>query len=284
MAKKITNEVIKERLKNKVGDEYTLVSNYKGGNRKIDLLHSICGKVYSVTPNHFFYDNTRCRCQWNIKQPEVFKKEFEDIAKGNYTQLSDHRRSNEKIKIKHNICDNKFYMETKSFLRGQGCPKRYGNRVKTTEEFSKEVDELSDGSFFLESEYINNRLKVRIRHLECDGVYLVTPKDYIRGNRCPYCKQSKGERLVRGILDKHKIQYEIEKVYDNLKVRNQSLPYDFYIPSYNLLIEYDGVQHFKPVQYFGGLKKLKSQKRRDNLKNLYAKENGINLLRIPYTY
>src|SRR5699024_7144013 len=135
-----------------------------------------------------------------------------------------------------------------------------------------------------ESEYINNRHKVRIRHLECDRVYLVTPKDYIRGNRCPYCKQSKGERLVRGILDKHKIQYEIEKVYDNLKVRKQSLPYDFYIPSYNLLIEYDGVQHFKPVQYFGGLKKLKSQKRRDNLKNLYAKENGINLLRIPYTY
>lgn len=48
-------------------------------------------------------------------------------------------------------------------------------------------------------------------------------------------------------------------------------------------IEYDGIQHFKPVKYFGGYKTFEDQKRRDNEKNEYCIENNITLLRIPYT-
>ncbi|WCS68913.1 hypothetical protein [Bacillus phage BvP] len=284
MAKKVTNGMIRKRLYDTVGDEYTLISDYVSGTTKVDLLHSKCGNIYSVTPNHFFYDNSRCKCQLNIKQPEMFEEEFNKLAKGRYTQLEAYRRSHSKISIRHEDCGTVFQATPHSFLQGKGCPECFGNRAKTTEEFSKEVDELSDGEYSLLTEYINNRTHVTIEHIECGKEYSVTPKDFLRGNRCPFCKQSKGEKMIQRILDERGIRYVIQKSFDDLKNNYQKLPFDFFLPDYNLLIEYDGVQHFKEVQYFGGAKKLADQKRRDSLKNEYAKSKNIKLLRLPYTY
>ncbi|AHJ87074.1 hypothetical protein BCP8-2_036 [Bacillus phage BCP8-2] len=284
MAKKVTNEMIKKKLYDTVGDEYTLVSDYVKGTVKVDLLHAICGDIYRVTPNHFFYDNSRCKCQLNIKQPKVFEEEFNEISKGSYTQMGTYERKDIKIDIKHNVCGTIFPATPHSFLQGKGCPECFGNKTKTTEEFSKEVDELTDGEFSLMTDYVNNRTHVTIKHIECGKEYPVTPKDFLRGNRCPFCKQSKGERLVRRILDEANVEYTIQKSYNDLKSNYQKLPFDFFLPEHNLLIEYDGEQHFKEVQFFGGAKKLESQTRRDTLKNEYAKRNNIRLLRIPYTY
>lgn len=284
MAKKITNDMIKERLYARVGDEYTLVSDYTRGSAKVDLFHSVCGEIYQVTPNHFFYDNSRCKCQLNIKQPAVFEQEFKTISKGKYTQLEPYIRNTTKISIRHEECGNVYRAAPKVFLRGQGCPLCFGNQTKTTEEFSREVDELSEGEFTLLTEYVNNRTPVLIKHIECKKEYSVTPKDFLRGNRCPFCKQSKGEKMVQRILDKAQVNYEIQKSFDDLKYKHQRMPFDFFLPDYNLLIEFDGIQHFEEVQYFGGAKKLKAQQRRDSMKNMYTKDKGINLLRIPYTY
>ena len=60
------------------------------------------------------------------------------------------------------------------------------------------------------------------------------------------------------------------------------LPFDFYLKKYNLLIEFDGEQHFKPLTRFGGNKKFKQALKRDIIKNDYAFKEEINLLRIPY--
>lgn len=276
--------MIRKRLYDKVGDEYTLVSDYTAGYTKVDLLHSKCGKIYRVTPNHFFYDNSRCKCQWNIKQPEVFEKEFNKLSKGEYTQLETYRRTHSKIAIRHEKCNTVFQATPHSFLQGSRCPECFGKKAKTTEEFSKEVDELSDGEYSLVTKYINNRTHVTIKHIECGKEYRVTPKDFLRGNRCPFCKQSKGEKAIQSILDAKGIRYDIQKSFDDFRSNYQKLPFDFFLPDHNLLIEYDGIQHFKEVQYFGGAKKLADQKRRDDLKNKYAERKGIKLLRIPYTY
>lgn len=107
---------------------------------------------------------------------------------------------------------------------------------------------------------------------------------FLRGNRCPLCRESKGERLVRNYLTELEVEFEREKRYEDLKSSGSYMPYDFYLPNHNLLIEYDGEQHFKPTGYFGGDEKLESQKRRDSMKNKYALENNIRLLRIPYYY
>lgn len=59
--------------------------------------------------------------------------------------------------------------------------------------------------------------------------------------------------------------------------------FDFYLPDYNTIIEYDGLQHFKPIVIWGGDQKLNKQKENDNIKNLYCKQHNINLIRLPYT-
>jgi very-short-patch-repair endonuclease len=58
--------------------------------------------------------------------------------------------------------------------------------------------------------------------------------------------------------------------------------FDFFIEKYNLCIEFDGEQHFKAIKYFGGVKNLKLQQKRDSIKNIYCKNNNINLLRIRF--
>lgn len=58
--------------------------------------------------------------------------------------------------------------------------------------------------------------------------------------------------------------------------------FDFYLPDHNTCIEYDGIQHFKIIEYFGGRSGFMKQKHRDKIKNNYCKENNIKLLRISY--
>lgn len=61
------------------------------------------------------------------------------------------------------------------------------------------------------------------------------------------------------------------------------LPFDFYIPSLSIAIEFDGKQHYTPIQFFGGVQGFNMTKKHDELKNKYCYDNNINLIRIPYT-
>jgi very-short-patch-repair endonuclease len=61
------------------------------------------------------------------------------------------------------------------------------------------------------------------------------------------------------------------------------LPFDFYLPTINKIIEYDGEHHFVPVKGWGGEKKYNKIKENDEIKNEYCDDNNIELLRIPYT-
>lgn len=107
-----------------------------------------------------------------------------------------------------------------------------------------------------------------------------------RNTNCPYCKISKGEQKIEQYLVKNKILFEREKQFDDLKnIRN--LRVDFYIELFNLIIEYDGEQHFKPMRRSHNkekdLKKFENTQLHDQIKNDYCKKNKMNLLRIPYT-
>ena len=79
-----------------------------------------------------------------------------------------------------------------------------------------------------------------------------------------------------------KIFLNISFIHDkNIWNKNDLRP-DFYLPSYNLVIEFDGIQHFEPVEHFGGEKNFQITQKRDRDKNEYCKKNNINILRIPY--
>ena len=63
----------------------------------------------------------------------------------------------------------------------------------------------------------------------------------------------------------------------------RTLPFDFYLPKYNLCIEYQGSQHYMPTRRFGDDKKLLYRQKHDHIKREYCRDKGINLLEIPYT-
>ena len=60
------------------------------------------------------------------------------------------------------------------------------------------------------------------------------------------------------------------------------MSFDFYLSEYNILIEFDGVQHYHPIPFFGGLNGLLLRQKRDKIKNDYCKINNIRLIRIKY--
>ena len=79
----------------------------------------------------------------------------------------------------------------------------------------------------------------------------------------------------------------VKKIYPNLEVLYEFLlpngmRYDIFIPALGICIEYDGEQHFRPIEFFGGIESFKNLILKDELKNLYCQENNLSLLRISY--
>lgn len=106
---------------------------------------------------------------------------------------------------------------------------------------------------------------------------------YVESVKCKVChpKGSKGESKVYNYLNNLNLIFETEKKFDDLK-NIQNLECDFFIPKLNLIIEFDGYQHYYPIDYFKGLKSFKNTIKCDWIKNRYALKNRINILRIPF--
>ena len=101
---------------------------------------------------------------------------------------------------------------------------------------------------------------------------------------CGCSQESAGELYVKNMLNQLNINYKTQYVIPEL---SQWMKFDFAIFNRRgelaFLIEYDGEQHFKSVEKWGGEEQLNIQKERDARKNAYCREQGIPLIRIPYT-
>lgn len=289
MQKKYTKEDFLKKLKKAVGNKYKITGKYIDLNTKVEFTHKKCNTTFMATPNNFIYKHCRCpicRDNAHAKSPEQFKKEFDELSQGEYLLKTAYHRSHEKIKVVHTVCNNTYTVTPHDFLSGARCPYCYGNKRKTTKEFQNEVKKLTNNEYELLSEYHNNRTKVIIKHIKCERLYKVSPHDFLTGGtRCPYCNQSHGEKLIENFLIDNHINYETQKIFKDCTTgkTNSYLKYDFYLKDFNLLIEYDGIQHFKPIKWFGGAKGFKEQQHRDSIKNKYAIDNNITLIRLPYT-
>ena len=113
---------------------------------------------------------------------------------------------------------------------------------------------------------------------DCGEVIIVTSDNLKRQRSCG-CVKSQGEQEIAQILQNNNISYTKEKTFSDLN----RLRYDFYLPEYNRLIEFDGKQHYEANDFFGGQEAFLSQQERDQIKNEYAKQHNVELVRIPYT-
>lgn len=103
------------------------------------------------------------------------------------------------------------------------------------------------------------------------------------GQCCPECSasESRGEREIRYILEGNYIKFEQEYSFVDCRDKNP-LPFDFYLPDYNILIEYQGVQHYEAIERFGGQDGFLLRQKHDQIKLEYCLLNNITLITIPY--
>lgn len=92
---------------------------------------------------------------------------------------------------------------------------------------------------------------------------------------------SHGELRIKSALDGAGIRYIQQHTFNGCR-RKRPLPFDFYIPDANTCIEYNGQQHYTPVEYYGGVSGFEYRKTNDEIKRRYCSDNGISLIVIPY--
>lgn len=126
---------------------------------------------------------------------------------------------------------------------------------------------------------------------ECGELTSASTRDLQSGRKlsCGCRTDSKGEAVIKEYLESRSINYISEYKFKDLYFKSTSYPlrFDFAILNskgkVEMLIEYDGMQHYKPSSYFGGQEEFERVKLRDRAKDDYCKEHDIPLLRIPYT-
>lgn len=287
MRRKINYNLVKKEF-NERG--YELVSKeYRNNATKLQyicLKHKDKG-ILEITFANFTKGKGCPYCAHRVrKTQEEYIKELKEV-KPNICVIGKYVNLKTKIKHKCNICD--FYWDARpdNLLYGKnGCPK-CGKRTTLSENDVIARLQEKDGTIELIGKYTDTSTKTQFKCKCCGHIWEAKPNNIFNGRGCPHCKASKGEKEISKYLDVNNISY-IREYYFPDCYYEAKLPFDFYIPSFNLCIEYDGIQHFEPCT-FGGIslerakENLQACKLRDSIKTNYCKEHNVKLLRIPYT-
>ena len=201
----------------------------------------------------------------------------------NYSLIKEIKNNKQKVEIicpKHGV----FKQRVDVHLIGIGCKKCADESyIIGPYKFIENANITHNNKFdysLIFYDYVNQHSKINIICPE-HGIFKQIAYNHTSGNGCPICKETKGEKIVRNYLIENNIIFESQKNFKDC-IYKKYLFFDFYLPDYNICIEYDGEQHFKSVDYFGGEKVFEENKIRDKIKNEYCNNNNIRLIRISY--
>ena len=158
--------------------------------------------------------------------------------------------------------------------------------MSTTEEIIEEFQEIHKNKYdYSLVQYKGATTKVDII-CPIHGVFKPAPIQHKSGHRCPGCKESKGESIIRQYLDNKNIQYIQEYFFQEGEKNSQGHRFDFYLPNINKFIEFQGIQHYKPVEYFGGIEAFERLRYRDLGKLLIAvcEFDSAEVIEVPFYY
>ena len=216
---------------------------------------------------------------------KIFEQNFKELGRkihnGKYDySMSNYERNNKKMSIicpHHGIFFQTAYEHT---VRKHGCPKCVG-KFKTNDEFIKSCRQIHNNKYdYRFCEYKNYNSVIRIicpKH----GEFSQKARYHISGSGCFSCRESSGEKIIKEILEKNKIKYIQQKRFGDC-IYKYKLAFDFYLPEQNICIEYNGIQHYEPIKYFGGIEEFDKRIERDKIKIEYCQKNNIRLIVIKY--
>lgn len=292
MSKKLTNQEFLRRVQSIYGDEYEFMDEYVSMYVKIRCKHIECGKQILVTPHDFLRghgcalcsDKKRLENNKNHNKNRFLERLLERsggriILMGNWTNSTEPTMFYDSecgtwYKAIPNSVDKSFHF---------ACPRCIvRSKPKDDKVFQKEVRELYGEEYTFLEKYKNATTKIECQHNICGYVWKIQPNNFLTGYGCPRCSQSHGEKAIEKWLSQNNYDFIPQKIFPACRDK-RPLPFDFFLPQYNLAIEYDGEQHYKPFRHFGGEEKYGIRRNHDLMKNKYCADNNINLLRIPYT-
>jgi hypothetical protein len=285
--KQISQEEFKNRCREKHGNKFNLDKIIYTGMRERIIVGCNSHGEFDIIASVFLKSNGCVKC---YNEERSFKNSFERLFRAIHDEYYDYSDVDykgilTKVSIKcpsHGI----FQQTPKEHLRGSGCAKcgieKNANARRMDVPYFIAKSKLIHGDVYDYGKvnYKNNHTGVIIickKH----GEFTQKPQDHYRGNGCPNCCNSIGENTIARLLVNLNIEFIQQKKYDDCRFVFK-LPYDFYLPKYNILIEYDGRQHYEAIDVFGGEQRLLITQRNDTIKTNYAKNKEIPLLRIRF--
>lgn len=172
---------------------------------------------------------------------------------------------------------------------GKGCPECVHDKQReiykiSYEEVEKRIKDCG-GILLNKKDYVNQTTKnLKVVCPSCGNVFTTSLRNFTQhgGQVCSECcdNESIGEKKIKNYLKNNGINFKQEYWFKDCRDTNP-LPFDFYLPDQNIIIEFDGRQHFEETSHF--TYSFETVKKHDEIKNKYCHENGIHLIRIPYT-
>jgi predicted Zn-ribbon and HTH transcriptional regulator len=197
--------------------------------------------------------------------------------------------SNSKLNFYCDLCKEEILISWNQLRTNKSCPKcnvtdyakrRRRNPDEILEIFLKAKIRLLDFD-----QYKNKQTVLNVRCLNCGYEWKVCFNSIRCGSGCPNCKKSRGEEKIEEFFILNKIKYIYQHKFDDCKDKRH-LPFDYFLPDFNLIVEYDGELHFEPhfaLKYLENpYKFVEITKYHDFIKDQYCEINNIVLIRIPF--
>lgn len=281
------------RVINEVNENVMLLGDYKTSKTKTLFRCKICGHEWETTPDGFIRKTKDCRkCKINRLKLKITKTHADFIAELNNVNasivcLEKYINAKTPILFKCSIDNHEWYSTPNNILRFHGCPKCTHYIKPTNDEFIDRVYNTHGNTVICLETYIDSVTKLKFECL-LGHTWYSTPTNITNGNSCPVCNTSKGEKRVLEVLNTYGINNEPQKSFiDLLGLKGKPLIYDFYLLDYDILLEYQGIQHYEPIDFQGegyeiAVAKYEIQKEHDKRKYIYANKGRYSLIEIPY--
>lgn len=268
-----------------------ILSKYEKDNVKVKCKCKICGFEWESSPSNLLQGKGCKQCHFNklkniqMKSHEQFVSELYEIN-SNIKVLSEYSGARNKVNCECLIHNEKFSMSAGHLLDGEiGCRKCIDVKfhlggLKTHKQFVEELSSINSNIEVI-GKYDGAKSRIEVRCLKCGHIWNPVASSLLCGYGCPCCKRSKGEERIERYLIDNNIKFESQKKFSDLR-NTLPLSYDFYLPKYNLLIEYQGQFHDGNTSMVLREKYFDRQQKNDKLKRDYAQSNNYNLLEIWY--
>lgn len=253
--------------------DYSLVE-YKGALKKVKILYK--GIIFEQVATTHLQGQS---CEKNLNQEYFILKSKEKHGDRYDYSLVKFKGGHIPVMIGYKGV---FYMQKPYYHLSGSRPENIILSIrKTNKTFINEANVIHDYKYSYDKvEYTTNQSKVIIT-CPIHGDFEQRPLSHLQGCGCSNCNESKGEKEIAKFLDRNKISYYRQHKFPDCK-NTFELPFDFYIPSRRMVIEFDGKQHFEPMDFFGGVENFEKLKLNDSIKNNYCEDNMIDILRIRY--